>query len=205
MSQMMPDLEEYFRGFIPARAELLKEMENEAERDGIPIVGPVVGELLFLLARFGRAARILELGTAIGYSAIYLAQGAEPGGGSVLTLELDPTMARRARAHFAKAGLQDRIEVKEGEALKVMEQLAGPFDLIFLDIDKESYAAALPLCLRLLKVGGMLVADNVGFAGAGAFNQEIFSQPQWRTVNLLCLLPRHSPEHDGLCLAVRVA
>ncbi len=205
MSQMMPDMEDYFRGFVPPRDELLKEMENEAEREHIPIVGPVVGELLFLLARVSGAARLLELGTAIGYSAIYLARGAEPAGGRVLTLEHDPAMAMRARTHFAKAGLEDRIEVKEGEALALMEHLTGSFDLIFLDIDKESYVAALPHCLRLLKAGGLLLADNVGFAGAAAFNQEIFNQPQWRAVHLLCLLPRHSPEKDGLCLAVRVA
>ena len=82
--------------------------------------------------------------------------------------------------------------------------MTGPFDFIFMDLDKESYLPALPHCRRLLKPGGLLVTDNVGFAGAAAFNQELFASEDWRTVHLLSFLPNHSPEHDGLSLAVRV-
>lgn len=205
MSVMMSDLEGYFRGFVPSGDDLLRELEREAEQERIPIVGPVVGELLFILARATGAGRILELGTATGYSAIYLGRGCEPAGGRVLTLEQDENLAARARANFARAGLGERVELRVGEALTLMAALAGPFDLIFLDIDKESYLPALDHCQRLLKVGGLLVADNVGFAGAAAFNQEIFRRREFRTVHLLGFLPNHSPEHDGLSLAVRVA
>jgi caffeoyl-CoA O-methyltransferase len=204
MAAMIADLEGYFRGFVPPRDELLEELENEAHREAIPIVGPVVGELLFILARATGAALILELGTATGYSGIYLARGCEPTRGRVLSLELNETMAARARANFARAGLADRVEVRVGEALKELASLAGPFDLIFLDIDKESYMPALNHCQRLLRPGGLLVADNVGFAGAEDFNREIFKRREFRTMHLLGLLPRHSPEHDGLCLAVRM-
>jgi caffeoyl-CoA O-methyltransferase len=204
MAAMIADLEGYFRGFVPPRDELLEELENEAQREAIPIVGPVVGELLFILARATGAALILELGTATGYSGIYLARGCEPAQGRVLSLEMDEAMAARARANFARAGLADRVEVRVGEALSRLAGLAGPFDLIFLDIDKESYLPALNHCQRLLRPGGLLVADNVGFAGAADFNREIFQRRQFRTVHLLGLLPRHSPERDGLCLAVRV-
>ncbi|MBM4274785.1 MAG: hypothetical protein FJ134_10060 [Deltaproteobacteria bacterium] len=82
--------------------------------------------------------------------------------------------------------------------------MAGPFDLIFLDIDKESYLPALTHCHRLLKTGGLLVADNTGFAGAADFNREIFGDSRWRTVHLFSFLPRHSPERDGISLAVKV-
>jgi caffeoyl-CoA O-methyltransferase len=204
MAAMLADLEGYFRGFVPPRDELLEELENEAQREAIPIVGPVVGELLFILARATGAALILELGTATGYSGIYLARGCEPAQGRVLSLEMDEAMAARARANFTRAGLADRVEVRVGEALSRLAGLAGPFDLIFLDIDKESYLPALNHCQRLLRPGGLLVADNVGFAGAADFNREIFQRRHFRTVHLLGLLPRHSPERDGLCLAVRM-
>ncbi len=204
MSPMIPDLEGYFQGFIPSRDELLLKLEQEAQEEGIPIVGPVVGELLFILARATAAANILELGTATGYSTIYLGRGCAASNGQVLTLELDADMARRARRNFATAGLADRLEVRVGQALDLLPTLTGPFDLIFMDIDKESYLPALPFCYHLLKVGGLLITDNVGFSGADAFNREIFRQRQWRTVHLLSFLPHHSPEKDGLSLALRV-
>ncbi|MBI4642553.1 MAG: O-methyltransferase [Deltaproteobacteria bacterium] len=203
MSPMIPDLENYFRGFIPPRDALLLELEEEAARESIPLVGPVVGELLYILARTAGARNVLELGTATGYSAIYLARALPPGG-KMITLELDEAMARRARANFVKAGLENRVEVRVGQALDLMAAMSETFDLIFLDIDKESYLPALPHCRRLLKVGGLLVADNVGFAGADPFNREIFGQGGWRVVHLLSWLPQHSPEKDGLSLALRV-
>jgi caffeoyl-CoA O-methyltransferase len=205
MGAMIPDLEAHFREFMPSRDELLINLEEEARRERIPIIGPVVGELLFILARATQARRVLELGTATGYSAIYLARGVEPQQGRVVSLEVDAAMAARARGNLAQAGVGDRVEVREGEALLLLEGMTGPFDLVFLDIDKESYLAALDHCQRLLRVGGMLVADNVGFAGALSFNREIFRRPQWRVTPLLCFLPEHSPEHDGLCLAVKVS
>jgi caffeoyl-CoA O-methyltransferase len=203
MSVMIPDLDNYFRGFIPPRDALLQELEEEAARETIPIVGPVVGELLYLLARVSGARNILELGTASGYSAIHLARALTPEG-KVISLEIDAAMAQRARANFARAGVEKRVEVRVGQALDLMAAMTETFDLIFLDIDKESYLPALAPCRRLLKVGGLLVADNVGFAGADPFNREIFSQSGWRVVQLLALLPQHSPEKDGLCLALRV-
>jgi caffeoyl-CoA O-methyltransferase len=205
MCAMIPDLEAHFREFIPPRDDLLRTLEEEAQRENIPIIGPLVGELLFILARATQARRVLELGTATGYSAIYLARGCEPQDGRVTTLEMDAGMAARARDNCARAGVGDRVEVRQGEALKLMEDLAGPFDFVFLDIDKESYLAALSHCQRLLRVGGLLVADNVGFTGAQDFNREIFRRPMWRVAPLLCFLPAHSPERDGLSLAVKVA
>ncbi|MEJ2070202.1 MAG: O-methyltransferase [Syntrophobacterales bacterium] len=204
MCAMIADLEAHFREFLPPRDELLLKLEEEARQESIPIVGPLVGELLFLLARAIQAHRILELGTATGYSAIYLARGCEPQNGQVVTLESDPQMASRAQTNCAAAGLGHRVEVRQGEALALMEGMSGPFDFIFLDIDKESYLPALDRGHRLLRLGGLLVADNVGFAGAQDFNREIFRRPEWRVAPLLCFLPAHSPERDGLSLAVKV-
>uniref|UniRef100_A0A7C3V397 O-methyltransferase n=1 Tax=Desulfobacca acetoxidans TaxID=60893 RepID=A0A7C3V397_9BACT len=204
MSAMIPDPEAHFREFIPPRDDLLRTLEEEARKERIPIIGPLVGELLFILARATKARQILELGTATGYSAIYLGRGCLPEDGRVITLELDGNMAARAQANIVRAGLGDRVEVKVGHALRLMEDMTGPFDLIFMDIDKESYLPALDHCQRLLRIGGLLVADNVGFAGAQDFNREIFRRPEWQVAPILCFLPDHSPEHDGLSLALRV-
>ena len=204
MSKMIPDLEGYFRNLVPPRDALLMEMEAEAEREGIPIVGPVVGELLHLLAHVTQARRILELGTATGYSAVYLARGCEAAGGRVTTLEADEEMARRAAGTFEKAGLKNRVAVRIGDALKEMATMTGPFDLVFLDIDKEDYCPALSHAHRLLRTGGLLVADNVGFGASADFNEAISESPHWRSVHLLAFLPQHAPEKDGLCLALRV-
>jgi caffeoyl-CoA O-methyltransferase len=202
---MIPDLEKYFRGFLPPRAELLLRLEAEAEQERIPIVGPVVGELLFILARAMQARRILELGTATGYSTIYLAQAVVPESGQVLTLELDPAMAQRAERNISTAGLSHRVEVKIGPAQALMADLSGPFDLIFMDIDKEGYLPALAGCHQLLRLGGLLIVDNTGFQGAADFNRALANDRHWRSVNLLTSLPRHSPEKDGLALAIKIA
>ncbi len=203
MADMIPNLESYFRERVPEGDEILKRLEKDAAAEGTPIVGPTVGELLFILARVTGAERILELGTATGYSAIHLARGAEPTGGTVTTVESNPEMAARARQALGSAGLSDRVTVVEGSAESVLPTLSPPFDLVFLDIDKEGYLPALAHCTPLTRPGGLLVADNVGFAAADPFNRAIFERPEWRAVSLLTLLPRHSPDWDGLCLAAR--
>ena len=114
-------------------------------------------------------------------------------------------MARRARENIAAAGLSARVEVKIGDAQALMAALNGPFDLIFMDIDKEGYLPALAGCHRLLRLGGLLVVDNTGFQGAADFNQALLADRRWRSVNLLTMLPQHSPEKDGLALAVKIA
>jgi predicted O-methyltransferase YrrM len=201
---MIPEPETYFRQFVPARDALLRELEKEAQREEIPIVGPMVGELLYILARAMQAGRILELGTATGYSTIYFANACSAPGGRVITLEIDQDMADRARVNMKKAGLDHLVEIRVGDALEEIAALQGPFDLIFLDIEKVDYIRTLPHCLRLLRKGGLLVADNIGFNDADEFNHAIANHPQWRAVHLLSFLPLHSPEKDGLCLALRI-
>jgi len=203
MSDLIPSPEEYFRNLLPDRDPMLTEMEEEARRQGIPIVGPMVGRLLFVLAWATQARNILELGTATGYSTIYLARGCEAVFGHMVTVEKDAVMADQAEANFRRAGITYRVKVERGDARKKLIPMRGPFDMIFMDIDKEHYHEVLPECERLLKLGGLLVVDNVAFADAEPFNRLIMKLPQWKPVHLFGFLPFHSPEHDGLCLAVR--
>jgi predicted O-methyltransferase YrrM len=204
MSVLIKNPEKYFKQFIPPRSALLKELEEEAVLEDIPIIGPVVGELLFILAKIVRAERILELGTATGYSAIFLAEAFENLKGQIVTIENDPAMAARAGKNFKRAGFDHQIEIRVGDAIEEMKKIPASFDLIFMDIDKIDYDRALPHCSYLLRKNGLLVADNVGFEDADAFNTAIFSSQEWRTVSLFSFLPLHSPEKDGLCLALRL-
>jgi caffeoyl-CoA O-methyltransferase len=203
MNHMIDNPSEYFRQWLPPRSELLQAMEAEAQSQKIPIVGPVVGHLLYLLARLGNARRILELGTATGYSTIFLARACRRTGGHVVTVEIDEHMARRARQNFARAGLEDLITIQILDALEMLRNLEVPQDMIFIDVEKADYATALPLCARIMEAGGLLVADNTGFKEAHAFNSAIHLNPAWEMVNLWGFLPGHSPEHDGLCIALR--
>ena len=205
MSNLIENPEAYFKQFIPKRSTLIKELEKEAVDENIPIVGPVVGELLFILARISGARRILELGTATGYSAIFLAKGLEHPEGRLVTIENDPKMAARARENFRRAGLDQQIEIRIGSAIEEMKKMKTLYDLIFMDIDKVDYDGAIPHCQRLLKKNGLLFADNVAFKDADPFNRLIFEAPEWKSIPLLSFLPLHSPEKDGLCLALRIS
>jgi predicted O-methyltransferase YrrM len=119
------------------------------------------GQLLRILVRATGARRILEVGTSNGYSTIWLAWAATETDGHVTTLERLPAKVALAQANFEQAGLADWITIREGVALETLATLDGPFDLIFLDADRASYLAYLDLLLPLLKIGGLLVTDNV--------------------------------------------
>lgn len=203
MAPMIDNPHNYFRQWTAPRSDLLQSLEVEAQKENIPIVGPVVGQLLYLLARWGGARRILELGTATGYSTLFLARACRHSGGRVVTVESNSDMVQRARSNFVKAGLDDLIEIRSGEALEILRIEAAPVDMVFMDIDKAAYAPALPLCARLLRAGGLLVADNTGFKDAGAFNAALHMNPAWEMINMWSFLPGHSPEEDGLCIALR--
>ncbi len=202
MSRIVDEPEAYFGRFVRDDDPLLQELELEAAAEHIPIVGPVVGELLYVMTRAMGAGAVLELGTATGYSAIFLARACA-GGGSLTTLERDPVLAGRARRNLERAGLEQQARVICDDVLARLPLTEGPFDLIFMDIEKADYARTLPDCHRLLRQGGLLVVDNVAFPDADEFNRTIFGDRGWRPVSLFGFLPKHSPERDALCLALR--
>jgi caffeoyl-CoA O-methyltransferase len=202
MSGMISEPESYFRHFIPERDNFLKELETEAKNQEIPIIGPLVAELLYVLVRATGAVSVLELGTASGYSGIYLARAVAENGGRLVTVEWSAEMAKGARKNFQKAGVLDVVDIMTGNAQVILERLRGPFDFVFLDIDKEFYVRVLPRLHTVMKKRGLMVADNVGFKDADAFNHAIAESRQWKCVNLFAFLPGHSPEKDGLCIAL---
>jgi predicted O-methyltransferase YrrM len=142
-----------------------------SEAAGLPPIAitPNQGRLLELLARIHKASRVLELGTLGGYSTIWLAR-ALPRDGRLITLERDPRYAEVARANIANAGLSDVVEIRVGPALQNLPALeaegAGPFDLIFIDADKQNYPGYLEWSLKLSRIGTVIVGDNVVRAGA---------------------------------------
>ena len=124
-------------------------------------ITPDTGQLLRILVRATGARRILEVGMSNGYSTLWLAWAVTETGGHVTTLERSAYKVELARANFARAGLAPWITIHEGIALETLAKLDGPFDLIFLDADRESYFAYLDAIVPRLKIGGLLVTDNV--------------------------------------------
>jgi predicted O-methyltransferase YrrM len=154
-----PDIERYMEGLLPARDPLLAEIEAQAAQRGIPIVGPMVGRFLAQLIMLTGARRVFELGSAIGYSTIWMARAAGPDA-EIHYSDGGEANAREAAGYFARAALTGRIRVHVGDALTELANTAGTFDVIFNDVDKEGYPAVLAAAPARLRQGGLLVTDN---------------------------------------------
>jgi predicted O-methyltransferase YrrM len=165
MGQVVPDAVERYLSSLNRQGDaVLQDIARAGGERDLPLVDAEVGALLRVLATTVRATRILEIGTAIGYSGIWLA-GALPAGGMLFTMEFDEERARQARENFARAGLSDRVSVIIGDAQRMLAKVAGPFDLIFQDGDKKMYEPMLDRFADLLRPGGLLVTDNVLWNG----------------------------------------
>ena len=167
-----PYITEYLRKDIPPRSGILKELEDYAKEHSVPIVQPETAQLLEVLSAIKRPKRILEVGCAIGYSAILMAQYLDVGG-TVTTLEWDADTAQIARENIKKAGLEDTINVINNDAKEVIPTLSAEYDIIFLDGPKAHYIYMLNDCIRLLKKGGLLIADNVLYKGMTADDNHV--------------------------------
>jgi caffeoyl-CoA O-methyltransferase len=161
------DVEQYLYELLPERDAVVREMEDYAEQNRIPIIGPAVARLLSLLVQISGAKRIFEMGSAIGYSTIWLARAAGPRA-KVFYTDGDPEKARRARENFHRAGVTKRIHVHVGDALELVKKAPGKFDLIFNDVDKHQYPAALKAALPKLRRGGLFITDNTLWSGKAA-------------------------------------
>lgn len=207
---MSDRLEDYLSRHFSAEDALLSSLREDADRRGLPpiSIGGASGRLLQVLVRAVSARRVLEVGTLGGYSAICLAR-ALPDDGQVLTLEKDPEHASFARGWIERAGLADRIQVREGVALDLLPALDGEkFDFVFLDADKAPLPLYLDWAIRLLRPGGIVAADNALWGGrifdpaedgedtrgVREFNRRLSTDPR-----LTALL---IPLHDGLGVGV---
>jgi predicted O-methyltransferase YrrM len=165
MSRIVPEpVERYLADLNRLSDPVLNEIARVNADANFSPIDPEVGGLLRVLATSIGASRILEIGTALGYSGIWLA-GALPLGGTLLTMEIDRERAQKARDNFAKAGLANRVHVIVGDAGLTIAKVSGPFDLIFQDGHKPLYPVLLDRLVTLLRPGGLLVTDNVLWYG----------------------------------------
>jgi caffeoyl-CoA O-methyltransferase len=201
-------LQAYLDGLVPERDPVLARMEQEADREGIPIVDAHEGAFLSLLVRIAGAKRILELGTATGYSGIWLLRGTD--GGLLTTFEVDGKRAARARANFAEASLGKQAIVLEQDAVSGLEKLQGRFDACFIDLlnsfpSEDVTRRVLELCIEHLEGGALLMADNALRQGevvkpktqqarnVAFYNEQVAKHPRLDSVVV--------PIRDGLSIA----
>ena len=160
----VPEVEDYVYAMLPARDEVLTEMEAEAAKHDVAIVGPAVARVLYQLAVISKAKRVFEMGSAIGYSTIWWARAVGEGGRVIYT-DGDPKRAEKARRYFERAGVSQRIVVRVGDALEILSEQKEPYDIIFNAVDKTDYPRVVRLALPHLKSGGLFITDNVLWSG----------------------------------------
>jgi predicted O-methyltransferase YrrM len=158
------EVEDYIYSLLPPRDEVLTEMEAEAVKNRIPIIGPAVARVLYQLAIISGAKKIFEMGSAIGYSTIWLARAVGEGGRVIYT-DGDQKNADKARRYFDRAGVSDRITIRVGDALELLSEEKEPYDIIFNDVDKTDYPRVFRMALPHLKKGGLFITDNVLWSG----------------------------------------
>jgi len=204
-------VERYLHNLRPERSELMREMEQHAERDSIPIVHWETGRLLAVLCQVLDPV-VLEVGTAIGYSTLHMAEQLQ--NGRVVTLERDPERASQARDYLERGGVAGRVEIVEGDALETLGGARGPFDLLFVDASKGEYERYIELAEPKLSERALMVVDNLlmsgevalpedaetrwnpeSLASARRLNAELLSSERW----LACVLP----VGDGIGVAAR--
>jgi caffeoyl-CoA O-methyltransferase len=202
-----PDIERYMHSLLPPRDEVLAEMEIYAAKRNIPIVGPAVGRFLASLVLMTKAKRIFELGSAIGYSTIWLARAAGPDA-EVHYADGSPANAEMARAYFERGGVASRIHIHTGDALGALASVPGSFDLIFNDVDKDGYPAVLDAVPERIKAGGLFVTDNTLWharvldpkeatdRAVRLFNERLYSSSQFYVTQL--------PIRDGVSVGIRL-
>ena len=204
-----PSIARYLERLPKSEDPILREMERKAERESFPIVGPQVGGLLRMLARAIGARRVFEMGSGFGYSGLWFAK-ALPAGGRITLTDTSATRLKQARAYFERAGQADKVECLTGDAIELIQQAPGPFDVIFLDADKARYPLAWKVALPTLRPGGFFIADNVLWSG-----RVIGQHPDAETQGILaftrlihltpdvasCILPLR----DGVSVSLKVA
>ena len=212
--RLLVEVDGYVEGLFAPQDDALEAALEESRRAGLPEiqVSPNEGKLLQLLAEVVGARRILEIGTLGGYSTIHLGRGM-PEDGALISLEIDEHHAQVARKNIARAGLAEKIEIQVGDAKELLARLAerdeGPFDLVFIDADKEGYPEYLQWALRLSRPGSLILGDNTIRGGSvldpqdgsaratREFNERVARDPRLFGIALPLLRERI----DGLTIA----
>ena len=212
--ELLREIDTYVEGLFAPSDETLEAALRDSRRAGLPEinVSPNEGRLLQLLVEIAGARRILEIGTLGGYSAIHFAR-ALPDDGALISLEIDEHHAKVARNNVERAGLSDKVEIRVGDAHELLATLIeddeGPFDIIFIDADKESYPEYLDASLRLVKSGSLILGDNTIRGGTvldpkdataratREFNERIARDPNLSGI----VLPLIRERIDGLAIA----
>lgn len=176
--------------------KVFQEMEKYAEKNIVPICGSVKGRFLYFLAKSIKAKRILELGTSIGYSTLWLASAVGKKG-KVVTVDIDPHMISMAKKNIQKANFSKSVEIINKDARKVLSELKGNFDLIFVDIIKSQYIEVLEPCTKLLKKGGILVADNAMWDEVKKYNAVVLKSKVLDSTLV--------PIEDGMMVSIKKA
>jgi predicted O-methyltransferase YrrM len=159
-------LQDYLTTLVPPREPILQEMEEYAEKNNFPALGPVCGYYCYQLARMIRASAVFELGSGYGYSTAWFAKAVrENGGGVVHHTVWDDKLSAMAKEYLTRLGLDDLIEYHNAEAVATLRRAPGTFDVIFNDIDKEGYPDSLPVIKEKLRSGGLLIIDNMIWHG----------------------------------------
>jgi len=202
------EIDNYIDGLANRGDAALMAVEKQGLDEGWPIVGAAEGSLLHILARSVRAKRILELGTAIGYSGTWLAR-ALADGGELVTVEHDPKTAALAQKNFERTGVSSKVRIVVGTAERALREVKGLFDFIFNDIDKVGYPAVLEPCIERVRLGGLLVTDNVLWHGDVARKDRSPEVTAIRTYNeRLSKDPRMIasvvPLRDGISIASKI-
>jgi predicted O-methyltransferase YrrM len=188
---------------------VLLEMEQLAAATDFPIVGPLVGRTLYLLARSIGARRIIELGSGFGYSASWFAK-ALPEDGELILTDGSPHQSEQAREFLRRGGVRCRVRYEVGEALEILDRLPGDFDIVFNDIDKEHYPAVFPKAIPRVRVGGYFLSDNMLWGGRVVSDQShVSTRGVVELTRLLCAAPNLYtvilPIRDGLSVSLRLA
>jgi caffeoyl-CoA O-methyltransferase len=159
-------LREYLEDLVPPRPAEVQAMEAYAEKTQFPIIRAAAGNFCYLVTRMTGATKVFELGSGYGYSTYWFAKGVrENGGGTVHHVVWHADLSEKARAHLGALGYGDIMHYTVGEAVQALRETPGPFDLIFMDIDKPGYPDALPIIADKLRPGGALIVDNMLWHG----------------------------------------
>lgn len=203
-----PKISEYLDKITPAPDEILQEMARRGEERNFPYIGPQVGRLLFALVKMIGAKRIFEFGSGFGYSLYWMARAA-PQGAQLVGTEYNEENVTAAAEFFRRGGIADMTEVRRGEAVETFNSLAGSFDIIVLDAEKEQYPDIFRLAAPRLNTGGLFIADNVLWGGEviadtddpatnglKEFTRLIFTDQRFHSLVL--------PVRDGLSLSLKL-